>query len=121
MHACTRLTLAHGKRCAETLAPIFAHGKEVSRLVNAIGIFGIDRQPCKVERSPAYIERTVDLGPTVARIVGAEQRRMILGFHDGVNTRSLAGRDADANSPQIALGQSIAQFMPGSSAIGTLE
>src|SRR5437899_12028815 len=72
MHACTRLTLAHGKSCAETLAPVFAHGEKKSWLVHAIGILGIDREPRKIERPPAYIERTVDLGPPNARIIGPE-------------------------------------------------
>src|SRR6476646_6301759 len=101
MHARTSLALAHGKCGAETLAGVFADGQEKSGLVHAIGILGINRQTRKIKRTPAYIERTIDLGPTVARIVGAEQGGVIPGLDHGVHPRRLTGSDADSNPPQI--------------------
>ena len=110
-----------GECSAEALAAIFADRQEKSGLVNAIGVLGISGQPRKIERASADIERVVGFSPTIASIVGAEERGVIPGLDHRIDAAVIAGSNCDANAPQIAFGQAFSQFVPGGAGVGALE
>src|SRR5208283_4600522 len=103
--------LAWREGCAESLSSILADRKNKSRLVNPVRIVGISDKAGEVKRPCPDVERAVDLGPTLAGVIRAIQRGVVLGLYDGIDTGVLGRWDRESNPPQVTLRQTFSEFV----------
>ena len=77
----------------------------------------IDYQACEVERTSADIERVIDFGPVFAGIIRNKQSGVVLGFDNAIKAARFGWSHGHANSSQIAIAKTLADWMPRRTAI----
>src|SRR4029453_6975357 len=101
---------------SERLSAVGAHSNIEVWLVQPVVVFWIDQYPRKIKRSSSYAPRCAHLRPCFAQIFRAIEGAL-LWLDNRINDVGTCGRHRQCDTADFAIGQTVAQFLPGLSAI----